>query len=203
MTARPAYAFEGAKWILAPSVAGQTGQEAITWSFAAPASGSPFSEALGPAARNVVIAAFSRWHAAAGLTFVQVPDAGARPADIRIGYAALGSSNEIGLTVYHAAHGAFLPGTTIELQDPASNRLVDDAGSITYAGTATTLFQVVLHEIGHALGLAHSSDPLAVMYPTLGFANRTLDSTDTAGIRALYDPPPPHSPAMVFQHGGS
>ena len=28
------------------------------------------------------------------------------------------------------------------------------------------LFQIAVHEIGHSLGLDHSENPLAVMYPT-------------------------------------
>jgi predicted Zn-dependent protease len=186
MTSKPAYALEGAKWVPASGVSGQAD---ITWCFAVPAGGSPFSAALGPAARAVVSAAVARWQTASGLHFSQVSDSPSHAADIRIGYAMLASGNEIGLTVWHAVQGAFLPGTLIELEDPKAVKLIDSNGVITYAGTPTTLFQVVLHELGHALGLAHSTDPLAVMYPTLGFGNQALDATDVAGIKALYHAP--------------
>ena len=193
MTSIPTYAFEGAKWVLAPAA---NGQGDITWSFAVANGGAPFSSALGPGAKAVAEAAVARWQAASGLHFVQVADSPLHPADIRIGYAMLASGNEIGLTVWHAAHGVFLPGTMIELQDPNAVKLINSHGSITYAGTPTTLLQVILHEIGHALGLAHSTDPLAVMYPTLGFANQKLDATDVAGIKALY-------PGQIGAGGGS
>lgn len=47
---------------------------------------------------------------------------------------------------------------------------------------------VALHEAGHALGLDHSSDPAAIMYPTYqpGAIARTLSVDDLAGLRALY-----------------
>jgi len=70
-------------------------------------------------------------------------------------------------------------------------------------GANVDLFSVVLHEIGHALGLGHSDRPGAVMYPyyrlTAGLSN-----DDIAGIQALYGavsstpapaPPPPPPPA--------
>lgn len=41
------------------------------------------------------------------------------------------------------------------------------------------------HEIGHALGLAHSDDPNALMYPFYSGA-RNLDQDDIDGIRSIY-----------------
>ena len=45
------------------------------------------------------------------------------------------------------------------------------------------------HEFGHVLGLGHSADPAASMYPSMGWCSssvRTLDVDDVAGIEALY-----------------
>ena len=52
-------------------------------------------------------------------------------------------------------------------------------------GTGIDLFSVALHEAGHALGLAHSTDPSAVMYPY--YRQQTgLTSDDIAAIQSLY-----------------
>jgi hypothetical protein len=55
-------------------------------------------------------------------------------------------------------------------------------------GTGIDLFSVALHEAGHALGLAHSTNPSAVMYPY--YRQQTgLTSDDIAAIQSLYGAP--------------
>ncbi|HMD71456.1 MAG TPA: matrixin family metalloprotease [Bryobacteraceae bacterium] len=56
------------------------------------------------------------------------------------------------------------------------------------AATGIDLFSVALHEAGHALGLAHSSNPNAVMYAYYHVAAGLTDD-DIAGIQALYGKP--------------
>jgi Matrixin/Glucodextranase, domain B len=67
-------------------------------------------------------------------------------------------------------------------------------------GTGVDLFSVALHEAGHALGLAHSTNPNAVMYPY--YRQQTgLTSDDIAAIQSLYgaasstSAPPTSTPA--------
>ncbi len=48
---------------------------------------------------------------------------------------------------------------------------------------------VAAHEFGHALGLDHSKDPLALMYPTYRYVNTNgykLPRDDQLGVQALY-----------------
>lgn len=45
---------------------------------------------------------------------------------------------------------------------------------------------VALHEIGHSLGLAHSTVSGAVMYAYYGGTDRDLESDDINGIRTIY-----------------
>ncbi len=45
--------------------------------------------------------------------------------------------------------------------------------------------ETLLHELGHSLGLGHSTDPSAIMFPFIGGTNQ-LGADDIAGIRFLY-----------------
>lgn len=78
--------------------------------------------------------------------------------------------------------------TIIRLEDPSENALSGTVNGGTYAGTNATFMQVLLHEIGHALGLGDTADQNSIMYYEATANDRTLDSTDTQAIKALYDP---------------
>jgi hypothetical protein len=58
-------------------------------------------------------------------------------------------------------------------------------------------FTVLLHELGHALGLGHSDVPGSVMNPAYTGARRSLHEDDIARIQALYGPPTDVSGAPV------
>jgi hypothetical protein len=69
--------------------------------------------------------------------------------------------------------------------EPVAGDMHFDADENWRIGQDTDLFTVALHEAGHALGLGHSANPGAVMYPYYRFATG-LTADDIAGIRALY-----------------
>ena len=172
------YALEGPKWTTS----------VITWSFAA-AGNSAFTGAIDPAYQATIRAAAAQWSAVANVTLQEVP-AGTPGTDITVGWGSFGGT-QIGETDYSYSTGstpAFQPGMTIHIEDPSILHIGTNSGA-TYQGTATTLYQVALHEFGHALGLGLSTDPASVMNIRLGTANNGLDASDLAGIDALYGTP--------------
>uniref|UniRef100_A0A8D0GFZ4 Matrix metallopeptidase 20 n=1 Tax=Sphenodon punctatus TaxID=8508 RepID=A0A8D0GFZ4_SPHPU len=76
----------------------------------------------------------------------------------------------------------------------------DNAEKWTMGTNGFNLFTVAAHEFGHALGLAHSTDPTALMYPTYKYQHPVgfrLPKDDVKGIQVLYGmlgPYVPHQP---------
>ena len=166
------YCLEGPSW----------STSLITCSFAS--SGGSFTSGMSAPYQTVIQAALSRWAQVAKITFQQVADSVS--ANIRIGWGSF-TGSQVGQTDYSYGQNdnKFVSGVTVRLQDPATSAVAAST-SADYSGTATSLYQVALHEIGHALGLAHNTDPNSVMYATLGRSNVDLDQTDIDGIQALY-----------------
>ncbi|CAN6208107.1 unnamed protein product [Urochloa humidicola] len=133
--------------------------------------------------------AFARWSAATTLNFTEVASSAARDADITIGF-------------YAGDHGdgeAFDGplGTLAHAFSPTDGRFHLDAaeawvaaGDVSRAASdaAVDLESVAVHEIGHLLGLGHSSEPGAIMYPTITSRTKKVDlaSDDVVGIQSLY-----------------
>lgn len=177
----PAYALEGPKWA----------KTTLTWSFAdlGRANSLAFSATIMAPYQDVIRRAFARWDDQVSLAFREVADSAAS-VDIRIGWARFGANaGQIGEAAYSytTPGNVFVPGSTVTLEDPAERPFA--GADLVYAGTQTALYQVAVHEIGHALGLGHSSDPTAIMYPISSALNRDLNPADVLGIRTLYGAP--------------
>ncbi|WP_133650323.1 beta strand repeat-containing protein [Paraburkholderia flava] len=168
---------EGARW----------SADTITWSLSSLSGidGASFSGQMSSQYETDVENAFATWAAASGLKFQEVSDAS--QADINIGWGNLNTATtgEVGYTGYRAA-GGVMSSAAIELENPTQDALASGAdGALTYS-TGATLSQVLLHEIGHALGLADNADQGSVMNYDLTSTNQTLDSTDINAIQTLY-----------------
>ncbi|GJR60274.1 metallopeptidase, catalytic domain-containing protein [Tanacetum coccineum] len=131
-----------------------------------------------------VVSAFDEWASGSGyFTFSRVADIGT--SDLKISFQKMNHGD-----------GADFDGplgTLAHAYGPPDGRLHFDADETWSLGpgpvpNVTDFKTVTVHEIGHLLGLHHSTDPNAVMFPTIrsGTVKDKLASDDIQGIKVLY-----------------
>ncbi|XP_072898016.1 uncharacterized protein [Hemitrygon akajei] len=139
---------------------------------------------------NAIALAFKVWSDVTPLTFVKQA---AGEADIMILFA---RRNHGDLNPFDGRGGilahAFAPGS-----DLGGDAHFDKDEWWTLSRNGINLFLVAAHEFGHALGLGHSKDKSALMFPTYSYVSTRgfrLPADDVRGIQALYGPHTDSSP---------
>lgn len=131
--------------------------------------------------------AFSRWSEVTQLNFTQIESY--RNADIRIAFASgeHGDGEPFDGELGTLAH-AFSPPSGFFHLDNDENWVIEGDSSQLFSFTAVDLESVAVHEIGHLLGLGHSSVEESIMYPTISAGTRRvqLHNDDIEGIQTLY-----------------
>jgi hypothetical protein len=136
--------------------------------------------------RGEIDRALREWQKYANVTFqAAAQGGGARTIDILFARGAHGDPYPFDGRGSVLAH-TFYPAPINS--EPIAGDMHLDADEYWQVGADTDLFSVVLHELGHALGLAHSDQPGAVMYPYYRMSTG-LTSDDIAGIQNLYGTP--------------
>ena len=135
------------------------------------------------AAQNEIKRAMAEWSKVVNITWTQGTNASAaKTVNILFGAGAHGDAYPFDGRSGVLAH-TFYPAPPNP--EPIAGDMHFDDAEIWRIGTNTDLFSVALHELGHALGLGHSDDPTAVMYPYYRMVS-TLAPPDKAAILTLY-----------------
>ena len=160
-----------------------------------------FNASLAPAElRRLTDDALATWAAHAPISFYEVVDSGPAPSeseypsvasDIRIGYMARLPGGDVAHVHQPYERSGLISGGLagdIHFSNDPSASGKASWGSAASNPLALDFFSVMLHEVGHALGVAHVSVAGAVMGPHLAvFAGAAeLHAADIVAIRALY-----------------
>lgn len=158
------------------SIVSKWGHTDLTYGFV-----SETSDIAGEEERQAVRDAMKLWSDATPLTFSEVASANA---EIKVSWATGSHGDE---SPFDGVNGvlahAFFPEDGDVHFDDAETWTMSTRGS---AAQPIDLVTVAAHEIGHSLGLGHSSDTSALMYAFYGGSHRYLATDDTEGIQSAY-----------------
>jgi hypothetical protein len=140
---------------------------------------------------TAVVGAIKAWGIISSSTTSQEAVRGQAPATISLhtsGHICSGSCLAATLTGYYHQEGSAY---YIDDADIYTNQRFDYTSSREGDGCSGEydIDGIMTHEVGHVIGLGHSTVQGATMYPSVGacdFGPRTLSSDDTAGKNALY-----------------
>ncbi|MEX0726593.1 MAG: matrixin family metalloprotease [Planctomycetaceae bacterium] len=154
--------------------------------------------------------ALNQWAAVSGFTNLgHVADGGANAGatqannghlgDIRVAAWEITSAATLAHAFQPGIDGMFANSTVLgDVHFDVSGRLWVDQATDALADADIDIYTVALHEIGHALGLGHSTDVNSVMFANYSGGRRTLTADDIAGIRAIYGVPEPGTIVGMF-----
>ena len=159
----------------------------VTWSFGGEgASSYAYDRAIVESGyQSLVRAAFQAWEDVANIDFVEVSYSAS--ADILLGWDYLdGPSGTVGEATWwstSAGPNSVREFTYADIAFDTAETWTTNPNATN--GTAVNFYATALHEIGHALGLAHTADANTIMY---AYTNDVVDLTpgDIAGAQAIY-----------------
>lgn len=137
--------------------------------------------------RTAVAEAVYQWSSVSDLDIAQVPD-GAFAGDYYVSPAVSAPFGDIRIGGYDFANSQILASTFGPPPDGWSRAgdISVNVGVNWNLGSDIDLPTVILHEVGHSLGLDHPSETQSIMYERYQGVRPTLASGDVAGIQALY-----------------
>jgi hypothetical protein len=184
------YTVMGGQWDDSRTISFSFAPDGVSWDQGTNVAGANLDAEFGGTSwQGLVARALQTWAAASNLNFTQVSDGpydfnasgigqgDPKFGDIRIGGYRFGETSTIARTYGPPPNGQTGAGE-VELNT-----------SYNFAPGSNHDFQtVILHEVGHSLGLGESPRPSSVMYTYYQGARQALTPYDVEGIQSLYGP---------------